>query len=144
MYRHLVHNRASGDIVTVNRALFAKNDGYWAMMCFVTQVIAFFQINDSIIGVAKLAGTLDNGIEHRPDVGRRGSDDAQDIGAAGLVGEGFREIAGALLDLVEQTHILDRDHGLVGEGGDEIDLLLRERLDPLAGQYDHPDRFVLA
>ena len=33
------------------------------------------------------------------------------------------QIVGALLHLVEQPNILDRDHRLVGEGGDEIDLL---------------------
>ena len=38
------------------------------------------------------------------------------------------------LHFVEQADVLDRDHGLVGESGDEIDLLLREWLDPLPRQ----------
>ena len=34
---------------------------------------------------------------------------------------------GARLHLVEQPHVLDRDHRLVGEGGDQLDLLVGER-----------------
>ena len=38
----------------------------------------------------------------------------------------LRELARARLHLVEQPHILDRDHRLVGEGGDQLDLLVGE------------------
>ena len=34
----------------------------------------------------------------------------------------FAELGGARLHLVEQPHILDGDHRLVGEGLDELDL----------------------
>ena len=37
------------------------------------------------------------------------------------------ELVGARLDLIEQPHVLDRDHRLVGEGRDELDLLVGER-----------------
>ena len=43
------------------------------------------------------------------DVGRRAADDAQDLGRRGLPLQ-------RLLRLVEQAHVLDRDHRLVGEG----------------------------
>ena len=36
------------------------------------------------------------------------------------------ELAALVLDLVEQPHVLDRDHRLVGEGGDQLDLLVGE------------------
>ena len=39
------------------------------------------------------------------------------------------DLARARLHLVEQAHVLDRDHGLVGEGGDQLDLLVGERPD---------------
>ena len=39
----------------------------------------------------------------------------------------FRELAALVLDFVEQPHVLDRDHRLVGEGPDKLDLLARER-----------------
>jgi hypothetical protein len=40
----------------------------------------------------------------------------------------FRQFAGARLDTVEQTHVFDRDRGLIGEGGGKLDLLGGERL----------------
>ena len=36
----------------------------------------------------------------------------------------FLEVARLRLHLVEQPRILDRDHGLVGEGLDQLDLAL--------------------
>ena len=47
-----------------------------------------------------------------------------------------REVARARLHLVEQAHVLDRDHRLVGEGLDEIDLALRIKARRIARQYD--------
>ena len=38
----------------------------------------------------------------------------------------FAQIARARLHLVEQAHVLDGDHRLVGEGLDELDLLVGE------------------
>ena len=52
-------------------------------------------------------------------------------------------LARARLHLLEEPHILDRDNRLVGEGGDEVDLLLCERPGLGARQGDHADRFVL-
>ena len=37
------------------------------------------------------------------------------------------QFARARLHLVEQPHVLDRDHRLVGEGRDQLDLLVGER-----------------
>ena len=42
----------------------------------------------------------------------------------------------------EQSNILDRNHRLVCEGGDEIDLLLAERLHALTGENENADRFI--
>ena len=39
----------------------------------------------------------------------------------------FLKLARARLHLVEQPHVLDRDHRLVGEGGEQLDLLVGER-----------------
>ena len=46
----------------------------------------------------------------------------------------FGEIVGALLYLVEQPDVLDRDHRLVGEGRDKLDLLVGKGRDSSAGQ----------
>ena len=40
--------------------------------------------------------------------------------------ERVRQLSGALLHLLEQPHVLDRDRGLVGKGRDKFDLLLGE------------------
>ena len=48
-------------------------------------------------------------LEHRLGIGHRAADDLQHLGGGGLLFE-------RLLRLVEQAHVLDRDHRLVGEG----------------------------
>ena len=57
---------------------------------------------------------------------RRPADHVEDFTGRGLVFERLAELAGARLHLVEQPHILDRDHRLVGEGRDQLDLLVGE------------------
>src|SRR5262249_15730756 len=50
------------------------------------------------------------------------------------------KLAGARLPLLEQPHVLDRDHRLIGEGGSKLDLLVGEGLDSSALENDHTDR----
>jgi len=45
----------------------------------------------------------------------------------GLLLQGFGQILGALPDFVEQPRVLDRDHGLVGKGLQQLDVLVGER-----------------
>ena len=54
-------------------------------------------------------------------------DHLEDIGAAGLVGQRLREIARPGLHFVEQPRILDGDHGLVGKGPEQLDVMRCER-----------------
>ena len=67
-------------------------------------------------------------------IGRRARDHPQDLGRRRLLLE-------RLFRLVEQPDVLDRDHRLVGEGLQELDLPVGERphLGPPDG--DRPDRF---
>ena len=55
------------------------------------------------------------------------TDDLQHLGGRGLLLQRLGQVARARLHLVEQPHVLDRDHRLVGEGGDQLDLLVGER-----------------
>ena len=73
------------------------------------------------------AADFDERVEHRLQIERRAADDLEHVGGGGLLLQRFGQIVGALLHLVEQPHVLDRDHGLVGEGGDQLDLLVGER-----------------
>ena len=43
----------------------------------------------------------------------------------------LRKLAALILDFIEQPHVLDRNHRLIGKGRDQLDLLLREGLYPL-------------
>src|SRR5439155_17606390 len=74
---------------------------------------------DSLSGEQTLA-TLDDRVEHRPCVGDRTADNAQDLCSRGLAIE-------RLLRLLEQPCVLDRDHCLVAERGEQRKLLVRER-----------------
>ena len=66
-------------------------------------------------------------------------DDLQHLRGRGLLLQRLGQLARARLHLVEQPHVLDRDHRLVGEGGDELDLLIGEWAYRLALQDDHAD-----
>ena len=67
-------------------------------------------------------------LEHRLQIAGRRADDLKHIGGRGLLLQRLREIARLRLHLVEQPDILDGDHGLVGEGLQQVDLLVGERL----------------
>src|SRR6266436_8776804 len=107
MHRLLIQERAPGGPASADRPLLDIYR-YRAMVRAKTQLVAVLQEHDGIIGLAKLAGTLDNGVENRPDVGRRGSDHPEDVAAAGLVGQSLRKVARLRLHLIEQADIADR------------------------------------
>jgi hypothetical protein len=65
--------------------------------------------------VAQPHAAARNSIEHWLDVGGRGTDDAQDLA-------GRRLLLQRLLRFVEQSHVLDGDHGLIGEGLEQLQL----------------------
>ena len=82
-----------------------------------------------LLGLAQPRRGFDEGIEHRLQIEGRAADDLEHVRGRGLLLERLAQLRGPRLDLVEQPHVLDRDHRLVGEGGDELDLLVGERLD---------------
>ncbi len=55
-------------------------------------------------------------LKYRLQLAGRAGDHAQHLRGRGLLLQRFGELAGARLHLVEQPHVLDRDHRLVGEG----------------------------
>ena len=78
-------------------------------------------------GLAQPAALCDDGLEHRLDVGRRLEMTRRISLGGGLLLERLGEVAVARLQLREEAHVLDGDHGLVGEGLEERDLAVRER-----------------
>ncbi|MGH6753454.1 MAG: hypothetical protein ACREDP_14915, partial [Bradyrhizobium sp.] len=77
------------------------------------QIVANLQQDVGIIGITEGAGAFNNCLERRFDIGRRGRDHPEHVGGRGLLLQGFAQIFGPLLDLVEQAGVFDRDHGLI-------------------------------
>ena len=77
--------------------------------------------------LAQARGTLDDRVEDRLEVGRRGGDHAQDLGGRRLLLQRLGQLAVALLQLLEQPGVLDGDDGLVGERLEQRDLPVGER-----------------
>ena len=87
---------------------------------------------------------LGHDVHHRLDVGRRAGDDPQDLGRGRLLLQRLGHLAVPRLELREQPHVLDRDHRLVGERLQQLDLLVGERLDLGPPDGDRADGVTLA
>ena len=90
--------------------------------------VAVPAVDGGVERFAQPGRALRDGVEHGLDVGWRARDGSQDLGGGGLLLEGLGEIAVARLDLGEQAHVLDRDHGLIGEGLEQGKVAVRERI----------------
>ena len=71
---------------------------------------------------------LQHGLEHRLQLAGRAGDDLKHLRGRGLLLQRLGEIVGALAQLVEQSRVLDRDHGLGGEVRNQLDLFIGEGL----------------
>jgi hypothetical protein len=85
------------------------------------------------VGPGELVGAGGDGGQHRLQV-ERGADGLADFAKGFELLHRPRELAGALLQLLEQADILDRDDGLRGEGLQELDLPVSKR--PYLGPPD--------
>ena len=97
-------------------------------------------MDDDDIGLAQAGCGLRKGVEHLLQVEGRAADHLEHVGGRGLLLQGFGEILGALLQFVEQPRILDGDDGLVGEGLQQLNVMVRERAGLGAGNGDDADR----
>mmetsp|Transcript_70472 Transcript_70472/g.166163 ORF Transcript_70472/g.166163 Transcript_70472/m.166163 type:complete len:439 (-) Transcript_70472:517-1833(-) len=86
------------------------------------------------VPVQQPAGAAGNRVQHRLNIVRRLGDDLEDLGGGGLALQ-------RVLGLVEQPHVLDADHRLVGEGLRQRDVLGIEGLGmiSLEDQHAEPD-----
>ena len=78
-------------------------------------IIAVNAPNHRIVRIAQPRRILGDHIQHRLNIRRRAGDDAQDLTRRSLLLQRF-------LEFLEQPHVLDGDHRLVGEGFEELDL----------------------
>ena len=66
------------------------------------------------------------------------------LGRCGLMLKGLAQFRVAFLDLLEQPHVFDGNHGLVGESFEKTDLFFRERSNFRATNEDNADGNTLA
>ena len=92
-----------------------------------------------VIDATNSGGAFGNGVEDRLHVRGRAADDAEHFGGCGLMLQGLAQFRIALLKFLEQPHVLDGDHGLVGEGLNELNLPFRKRFDKVAPDRDRSD-----
>ena len=72
-----------------------------------------------LLGREQVLAAFEDFLEYRRGIGYRTADYLQHLGRSGLPLQ-------RLLGLVEQAHVLDRDHGLAGKRLQQVDLLVRE------------------
>ena len=96
------------------------------------------------LSVADANGSLQHGLEHRFKIARRAADRLEHVGRGRLLLKRFRQFPRALLLRLEQPRVFDGDDSLVGEGGQERDVLVVKRLDGCPAYNKYPDRITLA
>src|SRR6266567_2950209 len=95
------------------------------------------------IGFTKMRYGFGKRIEHRLQVERRAADDLEDLGGRGLLLQGLGEFPAARLNFVEQPHVLDGDHCLVGKRRHKLDLLGRKWLRCVSAYGNNADASAL-
>ena len=142
----LVQDRAAADRSVDQRdGEFADGSvGDWAVMGGEPELVAVHAEDRGVERLTQASGALCDHVEHRLDVSWRTTDHAEDLGSRRLLSEAVGQLMVASLQLLEQPHVLDRDHRLIGEGLDQGDLILRERMDLTTPQSSHAKQRVLA
>src|SRR6185312_3423911 len=111
MHRSPFDDGQAGRRIPVDRQALARNRDI-PMMSAELQIVAALKADHGIVGTAELANTLYDRLQHRYQVSGGGCDHLEDITAASLVSESFREIVRPLAQLAHQPRVLDCDHSL--------------------------------
>src|SRR5262245_44236830 len=94
------------------------------MACGPPKQITFETPDRGIRGAAESSGAFSHDLHHRLEVRWRARDDPQDLRGGRLLLESFGQLLVPRFELREQPHVLDGDHGLVGERLEKLDLLI--------------------
>src|SRR5262249_11515091 len=103
------------------------------------QSVVLIESQHKVVNPANPGGALDDRVEDRLNVRRRTADNAEHLGRCRLMLQGFAQFRVALLDLLEQPHVLNRDHCLVGKSFEELNMLLGKRANLHPTDHDSPD-----
>src|SRR5262249_47248709 len=95
-------------------------------------------VNHAGVRAGQLCGSSDNRAKYGLEI-ERGAYRLTNLPEGSQLAHRAREVVGKSLEFLEEPHVLDRDDGLVGEGLQEVDVLLGEgaRRSPRNG--DRPD-----
>src|SRR5262245_42805404 len=83
--------------------------GHRTKMSAHDHAVAFTEAQMHVVNPTNPGGALDNGVEDRLHVRWRTADDAEHLGGRCLVLQSLTQLCVALLDLLEEANILDRD-----------------------------------
>src|SRR5262245_49542136 len=140
----LEHRASRGGSPTWRRRIRAsvhlEHVGGEAMVRHEVKKMPVEPVDKAELGLAEPSRAFGDHVEDRLDVRERATDDAQHLRGRRLLLQRLGEFARARLHLVEQAHVLNRNHRLVGEGVDQLYFLVTERPHGRAGQDDHADR----
>src|SRR5262245_57490146 len=106
------------------------------MLRYYFQSLVDYTINQNVRSIIELSSILGNDFEYRLDLGRRAGDDTQDFTRRSLLLKRF-------LEFLKQSHVLDRNHGLIGECFEKFDLRRSERTHLEATRGQHSNEIVL-
>ena len=93
----------------------------------------------ALFRIAQAQRGRDEAIQNRIEIEGCPADRLEDIRRRRLLLQQLLEVARLCLNLVEQAHVFDRDHRLVGEGLEQLDVMRGEVSGLLAGDADHAD-----
>ena len=93
-----------------------------------------------VIDPTNPGGALDDRIEDRLHVCWRAADNAEHLRRRRLMLQRFAQFCVALAEFLEQSHVLNGDHRLVGESFEESDLLVGEWTDFRSADMNRSDR----
>src|SRR5262249_60113230 len=103
--------------------------GIGAVGCSRPVYLAVGPKNVAVLSAAQSGSVLDQRLQDGLQVEGGAADNLEHLGGGCLLLQRFGQLAVAGFDLQEQPYVLDGDDGLVGEGPDQLDLPLRDRLD---------------
>ena len=123
----------------INTDLDAAN-GYGTKMSPRNHSVPLAESQHHVINPTNPRGALDDGIEDRLHVRGRAADDAEHLGCRRLMLQRLAQFCVALLEFLEQAHVLDGDDGLIGKGFEQSNLLVRKRTNFGSSILILPDR----
>src|SRR4029450_9659322 len=98
----------------INR--YHATNGYGTKMSSRNDRVPLAESQHHIVNTTNSGGAFDDGVEHRLHVGGCAAGDAEPLGRPRLMFQRLAQLRIALTEFLEQPHVFNGDHPLVGEG----------------------------